>query len=262
MRTQWGRLLTAVAGGFAAVVFAAGPAWADTVIPLHAGQAPTTATGFSAHMCEANFGGGPYATQDVWVFVLPDNASMRDFVSVTANFSTGTLSAPANGGISDDNGTSKAWILAPAGATLLSASAVVTGSADPSLFFNITHTCPATGASPSPSTSLLGSPPASPSPSPSFPSPSPFGGGGGSPSPSSSLSPSSRGGGGSGGSPSAGSSTSPNGSTGPQPSGAPNTGGGGTQTTANVILGGGALLGSLAAGGILFALRRRRNVVG
>jgi hypothetical protein len=162
----------AVAAGLFVVLPAEG-AWANTNVAINPGNVPTTA-GDAPNLCEANFGGGPLPGQDVWVFVLPDLG--RDFVSITANFDSdgnGTAdasrTAPADGGIADDNGTSKGWVLAPAGWTLISATAVVTGSADPNgVSFNLTHACPASGSpSPSPSRSPSASPSHTPTPQPS-----------------------------------------------------------------------------------------------
>lgn len=214
------------------------PAWANTVIPINPGNVPTTATGEGVeNECDPNFGGGPFPGQDVWVFVLPDND--RDFVSLTLTFQEGVVNIPGDPdtGIASDQGTSKAWAVVPAGWTLLSATATVTGDADPNLKFNLTHTCPASGTpSPSPSESE------SPSPSPSV-------------SPSESESPSE--------SPSAvpSESTPPGTTAPPQPSGGPETGGGGSVTPmSNFFLGGGALLAAIAGIGFLVMARQRRDV--
>lgn len=145
-------------------------AWADAPATLRSGQAPTTAVAFAAHACDPDLGGGPYAAQDVWSFVLPDRG--RRFVALTAGFDTSgdgvvdaTLNVATSGGTQDDTGTSKAWLVAPAGATLVTASAVVTGDAAGGITFTINRTCPA-GAAPSPSVSPTGSAPVvKPSPS-------------------------------------------------------------------------------------------------
>ncbi len=175
--TLWVRAATLAVAGLGALV-TSGTAWAATNAVLRSGQAPTTAAAFSAHQCDANFGGGPYADQDVWTFVLPSHS--RDFLSLTASFDTTgdgtadvTVSTASAGGIRDDNGSSKAWIPAPAGAKLLSASAVVTGAeTDGPSSFNISRTCPAVAAAPSPSPAVsvgAGGSVASASPSPAFP---------------------------------------------------------------------------------------------
>jgi hypothetical protein len=141
------------------------PAWADTSAALRSGQTPTTAVAYALHGCDQGLGGGPLQGQDVWIFVLPDRT--RDFTGVTAVFDTNgdgvgdtTLSTPAAGGVQGgSNGTSKGWIIAPAGAALLDASAVVTGDPADGEVFNINQTCPAAG-SPSGTPSPVPSPPA------------------------------------------------------------------------------------------------------
>lgn len=236
MILTWVRAAAAVvAAGLALAIPAA--AWANTGAVINPGNVPTTAEDFD-NMCDENFGGGPYPGQDVWVFVLPDIS--RDFVTVTASFSNGqTRTAPADGDIADDMGTSKAWVLAPAGWTLTAATAEVTGTAPAGgglVSFNLTHTCPAEG-SPSPS----------PRPSASI---TPFGGGSSSPSPNDSGTPTPGGespssGGGGGGT--------------PRPSRGPETGGGGTNGVGNILLGGGSLLAAMVGAGVLFVTARRRR---
>ncbi|MGN9909646.1 LPXTG cell wall anchor domain-containing protein [Phytohabitans sp. LJ34] len=141
MGTRWWGRLAAVAGTAAVVgLAAASPAWADTTVDINPGNVPATAEDHEDHGCD--FGGGPFADKDVWVFVLPGNKG--EFVSVTAVFgANGSLTIPTDGGaIVDDKGTSKAWITTPAGWTLTGATAVISGTADK---FNLTHTCPAGG---------------------------------------------------------------------------------------------------------------------
>jgi LPXTG-motif cell wall-anchored protein len=157
--------LTAIAT-VAAVVGFASPAWADTTISVNSSGQNKTAATFPTQICKADQGGGPYAGQDVWVFILPGSHSTSgDFVSLTAHFSGQsdvTITAAANP-LNFSNGgpdTAKAWITTPAGWTITGAEAVITGTAD---FFTLSHTCPAEGTSPSPSTSTSES--ASPSPS-------------------------------------------------------------------------------------------------
>lgn len=144
MGAQWMGRLAAVAGTVAVVALAtAAPAWADTTVDINPGNVPTTADAHGDQGCD--FGGGPFADKDVWVFVLPGkHDTVGDFVSVTAEFgANGTLTIPTDGGaIVTDNGTSKAWIVTPAGWTLTDATAVISGTADK---FNLTHTCPAGG---------------------------------------------------------------------------------------------------------------------
>jgi hypothetical protein len=226
----------AVVGAAAVVALAVGsPAWANTTININPGNVPTTAAGFGTHECSANAGGGPFSDKDVWVFVLPgEHSTSGDFVSVTATFAghgSITITAAANPGNFSNGGpeTAKAWIVTPAGWTLTGSSAEITGTAS---FFNLTHTCPASGSpgpSPSPSTS------GSPSPSSSSSS---------SPSPSTSS-------GGPGG---------PGGSPGTIPRGGVSTGGGGSQSGGGLFWGLTALVVA-TGGGVALALawRRRRN---
>jgi hypothetical protein len=258
MRTTWWVRGAAVTVTGLAAVLVSGAAWGDANVPLRSGQAPMTAVGFPTHICDGSFGGGPYPDLDVWSFVLPD--SDRQFVSMTASFDTNgdhiadtTLSAPAAGGIDDRTGTSKAWIITPAGATLLSASAVATGTTPPHPnFFNIARTCPANRP---------------PSPSPRA-SQSPLANGGAGPSAGDSagagmslesLSPSASSGQSTVGSPGPSETPGANTGTGPDPNGAPNTDGGDILSGSNVVLGAGALLGSVACVGVLMMIRQRRN---
>ena len=142
----WLARLAVPAAVIAAGVFTLSPAaWAVTTatININPGNVSTTAVGFKNHDCDPNFGGGPLAGQDVWVFVLPQNTG--DFESLTATFGAHgdvTITRALNPGNFTTPGasTSKAWITTPAGWTLTAASADVTGSTDS---FNLTHTCPA-----------------------------------------------------------------------------------------------------------------------
>lgn len=145
----------------------AAPAWADSTISINPGNVPTEATG---HNCDSNFGGGPYADRDVWVFVLPKPQQAGKFLSVTATFKTDggsvTLTIPDDGGaIVNDKGASKAWIATTAGWELTGATAEITGSSDR---FNLTHTCAAggNGGGHSPSASASASPSAEASTAP------------------------------------------------------------------------------------------------
>jgi hypothetical protein len=217
------------------------PAWADTTIKINPGNVPTTAADFPTHSCDQ--GGGPFAGQDVWVFVLPGmHDTSGDFVSVTADFGangTVTINAATDTGNFDNGGpeAAKAWIVTDAGWTLSGATAVITGTA---AFFNLTHTCVAT-STPSPTPSETPSSPGSPSPSspPSSGSSSPSG------SPSSSVS----------------ASTSTSGSVGTTPSGGVPTGGG-NQAGSGLIWGLSALTLGVGGGTVLLlrARRRRENV--
>ena len=143
--------LTAVAGAFVALSLAiAAPAWADTTFQLK--QSNVTAAGFDTHSCD-NIPGGPVAGKDGWLFVLPDQE--RAFVTLTLTFSGGTVTIDKNGagaytGGIIDQGVGKAFLLTPAGWTLVSGTATVTGDApgkDNKAFFVLSHTCVAGGGS-------------------------------------------------------------------------------------------------------------------
>jgi hypothetical protein len=142
-------------------LLSATPAWANTLVDINSGNVPTTAAKVATHTCSASQGGGPYASQDVWVFVLPGNhASSGDFVSFTATFDTDgngsgdttrTLPSAAGAFVNGGPDTSKAYLLTPAGWTLTTATATITGSAN---FFTLSHTCPASSnTTPSPTSS-------------------------------------------------------------------------------------------------------------
>ncbi|WP_412539238.1 hypothetical protein R8Z50_25765 [Longispora sp. K20-0274] len=161
-------LLTMVTGAALAL---AGPAAADTTIPIHASQVPTTAAGFATHSCD-NIPDGASGTLDGWVFVLPGNSGA--FTSVTATFAkpgggTETVTVGADHILS--NGASKAWIQTAAGWTLTAASATITGSAAQE-YFNLTHACPTTGGgtptpTPTPTATATPTPKVTPSATPS-----------------------------------------------------------------------------------------------
>jgi hypothetical protein len=221
-----GLLKVCLGGAIAAAVLGfSGPAWAVSTININPGNVPTTAAGFNNHECDANFGGGPFPGQDVWVFVLPGNhATSGDFLSLTADFNGNgsiTITTAMNPGNFSNGGpaTSKAFIIAPAGFTLTGASAIITGTADS---FNLTHTCPASGSpTPSPTVTPTGSP--TPTPTPTVtPTATPT-------------------------------------RTATVPTGAVKAGGGGSQSSGGLVWGLGAL--TVAAGGVstLMLFRRRRD---
>lgn len=216
-------LLKACLGGAIAVAALgiSGPAWAVSTININPGNVPTTAAGFNNHECDANFGGGPFPNQDVWVFVLPgSHDTSGDFVSLTANFNGNgsiTITAASNPGNFSNGGpaTSKAFIITPAGFTLTGASAVITGTAD---FFNLTHTCPASGSpSPSPTMTPTASPTATPTATPTR--------------------------------------------TATVPTGAVKAGGGGSQSGGSLVWGLGALTVAAGGASALMLFRRRRDNV-
>jgi hypothetical protein len=236
VRASW-LLRVGLVGAAATAALAVGsPAWANSTININPGNVSTTAAAYHNKNCDANQGGS-FAGKDVWVFVLPGKHDTGgDFVSVTANFGTNgsvtitTAADPhnfANGGPA----TAKAWIVTPAGWTLVGASAVITGTAS---FFNLTHTCPAGGSStptPTPSSSISGSPSSSPSTPPSHDGSTP---------------------------PPSGSRT-PGGPDGGTPSGGAPTGGGGGQPAGSLLWGLGALAVAAGGGVTLVLVRRRRD---
>jgi hypothetical protein len=229
-RRKGARLLSRIALVGAATVVAVAfgsPAWANSTININPGNVPTTAAGAPTHVCSANQGGGPFPTQDVWVFVLPD-VSSGDFVSVTATFGangTITITTALNpGNFDNDSGAAKAWIITPAGWTLTAASAEITGTA---AFFTLSHTCPASGT---PTTGPPTTGPPTTGPPTTGPPTTPPGDGG----------------------------TTPPGDGG-TPSGGVSSGGGGSQSNGGLIWGLTALVVAAAGGGVLFLAWRRRN---
>ncbi|GAB3232383.1 hypothetical protein GCM10027447_28140 [Glycomyces halotolerans] len=135
---------------FAAVAVIVAPAGAhavDATIDINPGNVPTTAAGFGDHSCD-QVPGDVGENEDGWVFVLPsDHGAMGEFVVVNATFEdlngdTRHYSTDANGGIVDGPGTSKAYIITPAGWTLVTATADVTDVDSAKAMFNLTHTCP------------------------------------------------------------------------------------------------------------------------
>ncbi|MGE5829166.1 MAG: hypothetical protein ACM30G_12520 [Micromonosporaceae bacterium] len=213
----------ALVGAATVVALAIGsPAWANSTIDINPGNVAdggTTAADFDNHECNANQGGGPYATQDVWVFNLPNQGatSLGEFISITAHFEgqadqeINTTDDPGNFNTGDP-GTSKAWILTPAGWKLTGAEAVISDPSDVATeqtFFVLTHTCPADpqATTPPPPTTT---PPVR--------------------------------------------TTDPG-----TPSGGVNSGGGGSQSNAGLVWGVTALVVAAAGGGVLFLAWRRRN---
>lgn len=171
------RLATLAAAAVGLVLMTATPAWANSDISINPGNIAPGGTAAANYGQGCDIGGGPFADQDVWVFILPgQHATSGDFVSVTAHFDTdGNGTADTTKVINTDGGgfvnggpqAAKAYIALPAGWRLTGAEAVITGKAD---FFNLTHTCAANGSSsPSPRPST----PTSSSPSPESGTPTP-----------------------------------------------------------------------------------------
>src|SRR6266567_1445548 len=171
-----------VAGGILSLSAAAlGEATAygpDYQVPLHQ-PTPITAAGFGEHSAQC---GSIPDTEDGWHFVLPDDFTV--FVSLTVTFSPGGTQTITSLVPPTDK---HAFAASAPGAVLESASAIVkteTGKKQV-LWFNLSHTCPAT-ATPTPTPTPSGTPtttatptvtptaPTSPSPSPSTsPAPAP-----------------------------------------------------------------------------------------
>jgi hypothetical protein len=152
--------LAAAAGagltGAIALAFAV-PALADgyDTISINPGNVPTTAAGFSDRSCD-QIPDSTAAWLDGWVFVLPNSVPAEgNFKYIEAVFQDedGNVlryDTNADGGIVSGSGDNKAYIITPAGLTLIDADAEVDlveddkkkGGKEPQ--FNLTHTCPAT----------------------------------------------------------------------------------------------------------------------
>jgi LPXTG-motif cell wall-anchored protein len=144
-----GTLGLAAAAGLAGALAFGSPAQAETVtIPINPGNVPTTAEGFEDNSCD-NLPDDLPGDADGWVFVLPAAAGAEgNFISVTATFTDAngteqTYTTGENGGIVDGSGDNKAYIVTPAGWTLVDAEADVTDPKDGAKF-NLTHACPGT----------------------------------------------------------------------------------------------------------------------
>ncbi|SCL18426.1 LPXTG cell wall anchor domain-containing protein [Micromonospora inyonensis] len=166
MRTQLSRALAVGAIAAGLLLSTGAPAAAQTTIDINPGNVPSNATDFPQN-CDPNLGGGPYPGEDVWVFNLPgDPETSGVFESVTATFDTPdgplTVTIPDDGGaIVNNMGTSKAWIRVPAGATLVEATAVISGMAD---FFVLSSTCAALQPTPTPTATPTQPPTPTPTP--------------------------------------------------------------------------------------------------
>jgi hypothetical protein len=138
----------ATTGALAGSLMFASPALAAVeTIFINDGNVPTTASEFKPNSCENIPPGDISNTEDGWVFVLPASAGAEgNFISVTAFFEDGDgdpqeLNTGDDGGIVDGSGDNKAYIVSPAGWTLIGAEAEVEDP-DDDAFFNLTHTCP------------------------------------------------------------------------------------------------------------------------
>lgn len=146
-------LLRFVHGAMAAVLLTVAfplSALANSTVSLNPAQTSITASSFGAYDCSPDFGGGPYPDKDVWIFVLPSPSESGQFVSVDLSFDTNgdsvadvTKNIPTEGALVNLVGpASRAYITTPAGWVLMGGSAEITGEYQ---YFNLTHTCPATG---------------------------------------------------------------------------------------------------------------------
>lgn len=143
--TRLGAVAAAGAVGVAGALILAAPAQADeTTIDLNTDHEGKTADYFEEG-CGSEFQlpDGQAADEDGWVFVLPDGKDAT-FKSVTATFGDGDETPEvleAKVVTTGNSGNMKhAYVVTPAGWTLLGATAVIEGS--DATFFNVTHTCP------------------------------------------------------------------------------------------------------------------------
>jgi hypothetical protein len=160
--------------GAVALAFAV-PALAGdtTTIEINPGNVPTTAAGFSKTSCDQVPGSTP-DWLDGWVFVLPESVKAEgnfDYIEAVYQDEGGNVlrfNTADDGGIVSGSGNNKAYIITPAGLTLIDAQAEVElkeddgkeNGKDKEPQFNLTHTCPATEDEPEPTTSPEESSPA------------------------------------------------------------------------------------------------------
>lgn len=143
-------MLAALGAGAVLTLTLPSAANAEELTQVRLRQSNVVAAQFPNVSCDQIPGGVPVRGKDGWVFVLPGNKG--DFVSLRLVFkrTDGTLRTVSirnpNDNLPDDilngPGTSKAYVITPKGWTLLSGTAMITGSA-PQGKFNLTHVCPA-----------------------------------------------------------------------------------------------------------------------
>lgn len=151
-RTAAARLLPRAAAvsltsALALLVFA-GPALAGTTVPLNPAHKDSTAADFKDQECDLDQL-PPVAGQDGWHFVVPGKGVTFESISLTFENTDGdevTRDDAIIGNPSDKH----AIIYTPEGWTLLNGSAEIDGTSSNG-YFNLSHTCPAPGMSPSPS---------------------------------------------------------------------------------------------------------------
>ena len=165
------------AGLLGALAFAS-PASADTkTIGINQGNVPTTAAGFDGQSCD-QVPDTIADDEDGWVFVLPGNSGVFHSITATyrdANGDERVFDTISSGGIDPGKGTSKAYIITPAGWTLTGAEAEIEGSSANGQF-NLTHVCtgvPASGGEESPTPGEETPTPGEESPTPGEESPTP-----------------------------------------------------------------------------------------
>ncbi|GAA2144303.1 LPXTG cell wall anchor domain-containing protein [Glycomyces algeriensis] len=174
---------TAAAGlaGAVALAFAVPAlAGASTLIDINDGNVPTTAEGFKTHSCD-QIPGGTAAWLDGWVFVLPSSVKAEgnfEYIEAVFQDEDGNViryDTEDDGGIVSGSGDNKAYIVTPAGLTLIDAEARVNLKEDNKKGkepeFNLTHACPATEQPPGEETPT--EEPSSPTEEPSSPTEEP-----------------------------------------------------------------------------------------
>jgi hypothetical protein len=187
MRQRFARLMLAASVAvLAGLAFASPASAADGPADLNKDHIGATASGFSSHDCTGGLADIP-AGYDGWHFVLP-HTSGSSFVSATLTFSSPggsvtvgpiTSTDPDNPdgveplwqGYIDNAGASGSdkhlYVITQAGWTLTGGTAIVKDAAEDA-FFNLSHTCPGTPSTstPTPGTSETPTPGTSETPSP------------------------------------------------------------------------------------------------
>ena len=152
MVSRWLRRAVVTAAVASLWIFAATPASADVTpnVPLRSGHIGELAGQFE-FVCDANQGGGEVIPgKDIWVF----NARSGEFVEVRVTFDGGAgdnvdvvIEGPQDpypNGIASA-GSDKAWVVVPAGWTIVSAVADIDWGDKPAKNdFVVTHTCAGT----------------------------------------------------------------------------------------------------------------------
>jgi hypothetical protein len=178
-----GAAAAAGVAGAVALAFAV-PALAGdtTVIPINDGNVPTTAADFEDISCD-QIPGDTADWLDGWVFILPSSVNADgnfEYVEAVFTDEDGNVlryDTGSDGGIVSGSGNNKAYIITPAGLTLIDAEAGVKlkdgkgNGNDKEPEFNLTHACPATEEPPGEETPT--EEPSSPTEEPSSPTEEP-----------------------------------------------------------------------------------------